>query len=326
MTDRFKLAILGIPPKSLIDQLAEVQRFAEIHIAETPEQAGALSPEIEVLFTLGHTGNWIKQHWRSFGKLRWIHSGSTGVEDILFPALQKDSVVLTNSRGAYASPLAEFVMFCVLFFAKAFPVMERNRQEHRWEDYPLKEVRRQTIGIVGFGETGQAVSRLAKAFGMRILAIKRNLLVCTTKKEDEEVAQLIPGERWDELLSGSDYVVNALPLTTETLGKFGAREFSKMKTTGYFINVGRGRTVQESTLVRALREGWIAGAGLDVCEAEPLSPDSELYSLPNVVLSPHCADKITSSRDNVARLFVENVRRYAKGMPLLNIVNKQIGY
>ena len=326
MADRFQLAILGKPSESLLNQMAEVRRFAKIHIAETTEQAGALIPETEVLFTLSHTGGWIEQHWTSFERLRWIHSSSTGVEDILFPELQKHSVVLTNSRGAYASPLAEFVMFCVLFFAKAFPVMERNRQEHRWEDYPLKEVRGETIGIVGFGETGQAVSRLAQAFSMRILATKRNLQACIGKEENEGVVQLIPGERWVELLSASDYVVNALPLTAETLGKFGASEFCAMKTTAYFINVGRGRTVQESALIKALREGQIAGAGLDVFETEPLSPNSELFSLPNVILSPHCADKIASSRHNVVRIFVENVRRYSKGLPLLNIVNKETGY
>ena len=218
-------------------------------------------------------------------------------------------------------------MFCVLFFAKAFSEMERNRQERRWADYPLKEVRGQTIGIVGFGETGHAVSRLAQAFGMRILVTKRNLQAGIGKEENEgATAQLIPGERWVELLSASDYVVNALPLTNETLGKFGSSEFRAMKTTAYFINVGRGRTVQESALIEALKESQIAGAGLDVFETEPLPPNSELFSLPNVILSPHCADKIASSSENVARLFVENVRRYVKGLPLLNIVNKEVGY
>jgi len=324
MADRFQLGILGVPSDSLLNQIAEVHRFAEIHVAKTPDQAEALIPETEILFTLGHTGAWIEVNWKSCNKLKWIHSASTGVEDILFPALRKHSVVLTNSRGAYASPLAEFVMFCVLFFAKAFSVMERNRQEHRWEDYPLKEVRGQTIGIVGFGETGLAVSRLAKAFGMRILATKRSPQADFSKQELADL--MISGEEWHELLNASDYVVNALPLTAETKGKFGTSEFRAMKTTGCFINVGRGGTVQESTLVKALEQGWIAGAGLDVYETEPLPPNSELYSLPNVILSPHGADKIASSTENVARIFVENVRRYTRRMPLLNLVNKQIGY
>jgi phosphoglycerate dehydrogenase-like enzyme len=272
---------------------------------------------------LGHTGAWLQAHWESAARLKWIQTGSTGVEDILFPALQRHSVVLTNSRGAYSSPLAEFVMFCVLYFAKAFPVMERNRRERRWADYPLQETRGQTIGIVGFGETGRAVSRLATSFGMRVLATKRNP---PAQAREEGVDQLIPAERWHELLSTSDYVVNALPLTTETQGKFGEGEFRAMKKTSCFVNVGRGGTVQESTLVRALREGWIAAAGLDVYETEPLAPDSELYSLPNVILSPHCADKIASSTDKVARMFLENVRQYTKGEPLQNVVNKQLGY
>jgi phosphoglycerate dehydrogenase-like enzyme len=323
MTNRFPLLILGTPSESFLDQIAEVRQFAEIQIAQTPEVAALLIPDAEVILVLGHTGRWLQPHWESAARLKWIQASSTGVEDILFPALQRHSAVLTNSRGAYSSPLAEFVMFCVLYFAKAFPVMEHNRREHRWADYPLQEIRRQTIGIVGFGETGRAISRLATAFGMRVLATKRNPPV---PARGEEVDKLIPAERWHELLSASDYVVNTLPITSETHGKFGENEFRAMKATSCFVNVGRGKTVQESTLIRALRENWIAAAGLDVYETEPLVPESELYSLPNVILSPHCADKTASSAEEVARIFVENVRQYTKGEPLRNIVNKQLGY
>ena len=211
MTNRFPLLILGTPSESFLDQIAEVRQFAEIQIAQTPEQAALLVPEAEVILVLGHTGGWLQPHWESAARLKWIQASSTGVEDILFPALQRHSVVLTNSRGAYSSLLAEFVMFCVLYFAKAFPVMERNRREHRWADYPVQEIRSQTIGIVGFGETGRAVSRLATAFGMRVLATKRNP---PARAREEEVDELIPAERWHELLSASDYVVNTLPLTS----------------------------------------------------------------------------------------------------------------
>lgn len=214
-------------------------------------------------------------------------------------------------------------MLCVLFFAKAVPVMERNRRDHVWDAYPLKEVRGQTIGIVGFGETGRAVARLATAFGMSVLATKRDSHVAATS---DEVARVVPPGRWHELLSTSDYVVNALPLTPETLRKFGEYEFRAMKPSCCFINVGRGKTVEESSLVKALKEGWIAAAGLDVYETEPLDPDSELYSLPNVILSPHCADRVPSSTDKVATMFLENVRRFVRGEALLNIVDKQIGY
>ncbi len=321
MPDRFVLLILGRPPDSFIDLISEVRDWADIRIAESSKEVGEAIHEADVILILGHTGAWLHAYWDYAGRVKWIHSGSAGMEDVVFPSLERQPVVLTNSRGAYSSPLAEFVMFCVLFFAKAYPTMERNRRDHIWQDYPLKEIRGQTIGIVGFGETGRAVSRLATAFGMSVLATKRNREVSGTKE-----AQLVPSESWYELLSTSDYVVNALPLTAETLRKFGESEFRAMKKTSCFVNVGRGRTVEESSLVRALKEGWIAAAGLDVYEREPQPPDSELYLLPNVILSPHCADKVPTSMSNVATLFVENVRRYVKGETLLNIVNKHIGY
>jgi phosphoglycerate dehydrogenase-like enzyme len=323
MTTRFHLLILGAPSESFLEQIAEVRQLAEIQIAQTREQAAQLISEAEVILTLDHVGSWLQELWVSAAKLKWIQAGSTGVEDIVFSSMKNHPVVLTNSRGAYSSPLAEFAMFCVLYFAKAFPIMERNRLERRWADYPLQEVRGQTIGIVGFGETGQAVSRLANALGMRVLATKRNPL---TPTGETAVDQLIPPERWHELLRNSDCVVNALPLTPETRGRFGEDEFRAMKTSSCFINVGRGKTVQESKLVMALKEGWIAAAGLDVYETEPLPPESELYSLPNVILSPHCADKVASSLDKVARIFLDNIRRFAKGEPLENIVNKELGY
>jgi phosphoglycerate dehydrogenase-like enzyme len=259
MSDQFVLLILGKPTEQFLDRISEVQRWAEVRIASNLEQAGKSIPEADVILVLAHTGAWLRDHWNSAVKLRWIHTDSTGVEDLLFPALERRPVWLTNSRGAYSSALAEFVMLCVLFFAKAVPDMERNRQKHVWDAYPVKEVRGQTIGIVGFGETGQAVSRLARAFGMSVVATKRNSQATAAT---EETAQLVPSERWHELLSVSDYIVNALPLTAETLRRFGDREFRAMKQTSFFVNVGRGKTVDESSLVKALKEGWIAGAGL----------------------------------------------------------------
>ena len=320
--NRFVLLLLGSSPDSFLEKISEVKQWADIRIARDTAQAGGSLPEADVIVVLGHSGSWLREHWHPAGKVQWIHATSTGVEDILFPALVEHPVLLTNSRGAYSSPLAEFVMLCVLFFAKAVPIMERNRRNHAWEDYPLEEIRGQTIGIVGLGETGRAVSRLANAFGMNVLATKKDLNVSSCGFS----AQLIPLDRWHELLNTSDYIVNALPLTRETSHKFSESEFRAMKRTSYFINVGRGKTVDEVSLTKALKEGWIAGAGLDVFETEPLDPDSELYSLPNVMLSPHCADRVASSTNNVVITFLENVRRFVKREALLNIVNKQQGY
>jgi phosphoglycerate dehydrogenase-like enzyme len=214
-------------------------------------------------------------------------------------------------------------MFGVLFFAKRFPEMEENRQARRYKGYDVQEVAGQTIGIVGLGGTGLATARLAKAFGIRVLATKRRP---PSDNEMKLVDGFVSPDRLNDLLAASDYVVNALPLTPETRGLFGAAHFRAMKRSGIFINVGRGKTVREDELVEALSKRTIAGAALDVFEKEPLPPESELYELPNVILSPHCADLTGSYHGAIRNLLEENLLRYVSGQPLLNVVDKAAGY
>jgi phosphoglycerate dehydrogenase-like enzyme len=252
-----------------------------------------------------------------------VQSSSAGVELLLFPEMLESPVVLTNGQGLYAEALGEFVLFCVLSFAKDFRTMEENRRERRWRNYNVAEAQGQTIGIVGLGGTGRVIARMAKAFGMRVIATKRN---AATGAEDNVVDAVVPVERWHELLGQSDFVVNALPVTPQTMDMFNEEAFRAMKPSARFINVGRGKTVDEDALLRALKEGWIAGAGLDVFKREPLPADSEFYDFPNVIVSPHCADMTPSYPEKSARLLAENLRRYLEGEPLLKVVDKSRGY
>jgi len=318
-----KLLILGTPPTSWFAAAAGLHELTRVQKADDPHDDADRVRDAEIVFLWEHAGNRFRDCWPHAHTLRWVQSGSAGVEKLLFPALAQSPVVLTNSRGLYAEPLAEFVLFCVLFFAKNFGFLERHRRARQWQRYHPAELHGATLGIVGFGGTGRATARLAKAFGMKVLALKRRPGAAAGQ---DLVDHLVPREARRELLAESDYVVNALPLTAETAGYFDETAFGSMKTAACFINVGRGGTVDEQALIRALREGRIAGAGLDVFQQEPLPAGSELYTLPNVIVSPHSADLTDRYPPRSARFFLENLKRYVSGQPLLNVVDKSLGY
>jgi len=317
------LLVLGGPPDRWYDQLGPISGEVEVRSAPRPEDLDLMLPEAEIVFSWEKSGKWLQERWSQATSVKWVQSSSAGVELLLFPEMVESSVVLTNGQGLYAEPLGEFVMFCVLSFAKDFRTMEENRRERRWRNYNVADAQGQTIGIVGLGGTGRVIARMAKAFGMRVIATKRN---AATGADDGVVDAVLPVERWHELLGQSDFVVNALPVTPQTMDMFNEEAFRAMKPSAHFINVGRGKTVDENALLRALKEGWIAGAGLDVFKTEPLPADSEFYDFPNVIVSPHCADMTPSYPEKSARLLAENLRRYLEGEPLLKVVDKRRGY
>lgn len=186
------------------------------------------------------------------------------------------------------------------------------------------ELRDRTVGIIGLGAIGGEVARLAKGIGMKVIATRRS----ATRRESGVfgVDELYPYLDLLQMLSESDLVVIAAPLTAETRGMIGEAELRAMRPTAYLINVARGPIINQSALIKALREGWIAGAGLDVFETEPLPPDSELWDLPNVILSSHMAGSTDRRSQRVLGLFCENLRRYLAGEQLLNVIDRQQGY
>jgi phosphoglycerate dehydrogenase-like enzyme len=197
------------------------------------------------------------------------------------------------------------------------------KQEKQWKHFTPTGLRSKTLGIVGLGNIGREVARLAKAFGMRVVA---------TRRSAKQVAQaryvdvLLPREQLPQLLSDSDFVVISLPLTPETNEFIGEEELRTMKSTAYLINIARGNIVDEKALIRALDEKWIAGAGLDVFAREPLPTDSKLWGFANVILSPHVAGDMEDYKERATKLFCENLRRYMSGKKLLNVVSKRKGY
>jgi phosphoglycerate dehydrogenase-like enzyme len=255
--------------------------------------------------------------------VRWVHSRSAGVEYLMFEAVTQSPVPLTNARGVFSASLGEFVMAAVLFFAKDFPRMRKSQAARTWDPFDVDWAQGKTMGIVGYGDIGRAAAERARAFGMKILALRRNLEAVL---QDPLVDEAIPRERRADLMARSDYVVVAAPLTPETRGLVGPAEIAAMKPTGVLINVGRGPIVDEAALLAALQASRIRGAALDVFDAEPLPNDHPFYGLDNVLLSPHCADNTPGWLESSMRFFLENLEHFRAGRPLLNLVDKARGY
>jgi len=279
-------------------------------------------------------------------RLTWVHSASAGVERVLTPTGRERGLVVTNARGVFSRPIAEYVMMMILAVSRRLPQLLELQRERTWQPLEGAELRDVTVGIVGLGSIGRAVGALATAFGCRVIATRR--------RSDEEVdaaRSAAPGdhpagdgdhgepalgelmlervtgpEGLADLLADSDFVVLAAPLTPATEGMIDEAALAGMKPGAWLINVARGRLVDERALLRALREGPLGGAVLDTFRDEPLMPGSPFYDLPNVIVTPHTAWSSGRVLDRSVELFAENLRRYAGGQPLLNVVDPTAGY
>ena len=318
------LLVAGTPPNDWFQRLSEIDDQVDLRRGASEEETASLLPDTDIAFAWEKGAFWVRDSLDKAAKLKWMQISSAGLERIMSPELIENPVVLVNGQGLYAPALAEFVIFSILFFVKSFRRIDANHKKHHWERFLGEEARGQTLAIIGYGGTGRATARLAKALGMKIIAVKRNT---SAVDGSEWVDELIPLDRWHNALASADFVCNALPFTAATKGMFGEAEFRAMKETAIYINVGRGKTTQEDVMIRALRQGWIAGAGLDVFETEPLPEKSDLWDMENVILSPHCTDVTTTYHVESARLLCDNVQRWLKGDPLLNVVeDKARGY
>ncbi len=256
-------------------------------------------------------------------RLKWFQTMLAGVDHILTDDFVQSPVILTNTSGIHATPVSEVALEMMLLLAKQAIPCFQMKQEKKWKPFLPALLRSKTVGIVGLGSIGREVARLAKGFGMRVIATRRSARKVTRTRY---VDALLPAKQLPVLLSESDFVVLVLPLTRETDKLIGEREFRTMKSTAFLINVGRGRTVDEEALVRSLEEHRIAGAGLDAVSTEPLPADSRLWELPNVFISPHVSGRMENYSTVTTELFCENLRRYISGKKLLNMVNKKLGY
>ena len=254
--------------------------------------------------------------------VRWIHSRSAGLDNILFPELVASPVLLTNGTGVFSASLGEFALAAILFFAKDLPRMRRNQRARRWEQFDVEEIAARTVGIVGYGDIGRAVAARARAMGMTVFALKRH----APAAPDPLIEKFFAPPDLSAMLALCDYVVASAPLTAETRHMISDAAFAAMKPSAVLINIGRGPVVEQAALLRALDEKKIRGAGLDVFEQEPIPPGDPLWGYENVLVSPHCADHTKDWLNDAMRFFLEQYERFRKGEPLRNIVEKHLGY
>lgn len=272
--------------------------------------------------------------------LAWVHSATSGVERALTPAALERGLVVTNARGVFSRPIAEYVLMMILAVSRRLPQLLELQRERTWQPLEGAELRDVTVGIVGLGSIGRAVGALATAFGCRVIAVRRRPDgEGTPSRADESgmggdagtlgevMLDRVGGpETLSDLLAESDFVVLAAPLTPETQDMINAETLAMVKPGAWLINVARGRLVDERALLRALRDGPLGGAVLDTFRDEPLPPMSPFYDLDNVILTPHTAWSSGRVLDRSVELFCDNLRRFAAGEPLLNVVDPTAGY
>jgi D-2-hydroxyacid dehydrogenase (NADP+) len=313
-----------VMPRQFVDQLRRdfpQHRFIEAWDRETLRRA---LPEADVAFTPFVD----RDLFASLTRLRWVQSPAVGVGGLMYPEMLASDVVLTSARGIRARAIAEHVLGVTIALARRLPVAIRAQAAHRWAQDELegpaidvRTLKGQRMGIVGLGAIGLAVAGLASPFGFRVTAIRRQALPPPAGVE----AVWLP-ERLHDLLAASDVVVLAAPHTPATKRLIGRRELDAIKRGAFLVNVARGKLIDDEAVIEALRDGRLGGAALDVFSEEPLSDGSPYWDLPNVIVTPHTSGALRDYWTPLVALFSENLRRFERGEPLLNVIDKVAGY
>jgi len=317
------LLVVSNPSAPYLVWLRELPADVNYVVGNTVETLSGIGEHADAILYCMTPGLPLKAAWDLAPRVQWVHTLSAGLESVLFPALAESTVPMTNGRGVFKESLGEFVVASIFHFAKGLRRMVRNQEAGRWEQFEVEMVAGKTLGVIGYGEIGRAAAVRAHALGMKIHAIRRRPHL---SDEDPIVEKSFTVAQRAEMMAGCDYVLAAAPLTGETRGLVGSAELRGMKPSAVVINVGRGPVIDEAALIAALRDGTIKGAALDVFDKEPLAADHAFWEMPNVLLSPHCADHTATWTDEAMQFFLENLGRYQRGEPLLNLVDKKSGY
>ncbi len=301
-----------------LERLRSVSSEVEVTVAKTTDEAVIKVADADAVYGGGRLA---REIFVAGKKLRWVQIRGAGVEASLYPEVIESDVILTNTSGAYDIPIAEHAFAMILCLSRGLNVFIRHQVEGVWKGAPVLELARQTILIIGLGSIGLAVAQRAHGFDMRILAA--DVMEVDTPEYVERVEK---PEKLHELLPEADFIVICCPHTQHTHRLIGEAEFQKMKPTAHIINPARGKVIDQSAMIRALSEKRIAGAGLDVFEEEPLPADSPLWKMPNVVITTHSAGSSPVTGGRITDIVCENLRRFSAGEPLINVVNKKMGF
>jgi D-2-hydroxyacid dehydrogenase (NADP+) len=312
---------------------------AEFQLARTHDELTGAVRHADILYSWS-VPNTVPQQ---SPHLRWIQLPSAGVDHLLGTPIWASDVLICSSAGIHAVPMAEHGMAMTLALARHLPAIVRAQDSDTWNHdlgQHVSELRGRTMGILGWGKIGNSLAHLAAAFGMRVIGTRYSVAVSQgvqrtaaafsdppwLEPEDLPADIVYPAVQIDEVVAESDVVVSLLPLTNETRHAIGERQFAAMPRGAIFISLGRGAVVDEEALIRALRSGRLAGAGLDVFESEPLPRTSPLWHMHSVIVSPHVGGNSDRTTERAAHLFAVNLSRYLEGHPLLNVVDRRRGY
>jgi phosphoglycerate dehydrogenase-like enzyme len=302
------------------------ERWPELQVMHVPGY-DALGPELPLMNIFVGFSLRPEQLARA-PRLRWVHSTAAGIAQLTYPEVRERGIVVTSARGIHAGTMAEHVLGMLVALARRFPDAFRWQAQARWAQQEIwdaasrpRELRGSVLLIAGFGAIGQAVARLVQPLGMRVWAS-----TLSGRGDSSLVERILPASAFDEALADADFVLLAVPETPATKGMMGAPQFARMKRAAYLINVSRGSMVDEPALIAALENRTMAGAALDVASSEPLSPESPLWRLPNVFITPHLSAASEPLWERQAELLIDNLDRWFSSRELRNVVNLEAGY
>lgn len=314
------IAVLAEHADDRPPHLGPIQDRVELRVTDAAGLASALDGA-RALFVWDFFSTAVAEVWEHCADLEWIHVAAAGVDSLLFPELRESEVAVTNARGTFDRPIAEFVLASILAHAKRVHESRQLQLRREWRHRETRLVAGSRALVIGTGAIGRETARLLTAVGMEVRGVGR-----TAREADPDFGMVVASSDLAAHVGWCDHLVNAAPLTPATTGLIDAEVLAAMTTTAHLVNIGRGASVVEADLVEALRGDVIAAASLDVFEVEPLPEDSPLWELPNCVISPHMSGDVVGWRDTLARQFVANAERWLAGEPLENVVDTTLGY
>jgi phosphoglycerate dehydrogenase-like enzyme len=318
---KLTLLVLGDRADPRMAALARVPDGVRVVFGERPQDFGEALTQAEALLCWWRGREALDPVLAAAPALRWVHSSAAGLDHMVSTGLASTAAVVTNSRGVYGAALAEYVLAAMLYFVKDLARLRDAQTRRAWEPFECERLAGKTLAIVGYGDIGAEIAARASALGVQVLAYRRRPELSA---RDPHVTRVVASLR--DAIAPADFVVLAAPLTPDTRHMIGAEQLSWMRDSAVLINVGRGQLIDEPALVHALQRRALRGAALDVFETEPLPAENPLWAMPQVLLSPHSADRVEGWLDLTMALFLTNLEKFVRGEPLLNIVDPRRGY